>query len=276
MKLVTKADGSKQPYQRKKVIKTCRRLRANKETAELVADQIENQLYDGIPSKKILQMIFKYLTDPPGVKHQVDLRMAISLLRSQPDFEQFIQMLLEEYGYTISGNQVLRGKCVEHEIDAVAQKNEETYLVEIKHHSNNHAYSGLDIPRITQATFDDLVDGFNLGLNSINFTKAMIVCNTKFSGHATQYATCKGIDKIGWNAPPKKGLERMIEEKKFYPVTLLKGLSKKRREKLLDKGIILLKQLIAVDAGELAKKTKIRKDLLERAILQAQEIISNN
>lgn len=156
MMLITKADGTKQTYQRKKVIKTCRRLRASKETAEHVADQIENRLYEGISSKKILQMIFMYLTDPPGVKHQVDLRKAISLLRSQPDFERFIQMLLEEYGYEITGNQILRGKCVEHEIDAIATKDDETYLIEIKHHSNNHAYSGLDIPRITQATFEDL------------------------------------------------------------------------------------------------------------------------
>lgn len=276
MPVITKADGTKQQYQRKKIIKTCRRLHASKETAELVANQIEKQLYDGIPSKKILQLIFKYLTDPPGVKHQIDLRMAVSLLRSQPDFEQFIQMLLEEYGYAISGNQILRGKCVEHEIDAIAQKDDEMYLVEIKHHSNSHTYSGLDIPRITQATFEDLVDGFNLGLNSVHFTKALIVCNTKFSAHATQYAKCKGIDKIGWKAPPKQGLERMIEAKKFYPVTLLKGLNKKRREKFLDNGIILLNQLITADARELGKKTKIRKDLLERMIIQAQEILSNS
>jgi len=275
MSFVKKADGTTQPFKRAKIISTCLRLRASKETAETIADKIESQLYDGIPTKKILQMIYKYLTDSPVVKHQIDLRKAISLLRPQPDFEQFIRMILEENGYTVSNSQIVQGKCVEHEIDAIAHRGDKTFLVEIKHHRNHHSYSGLDIPRIAQATFEDIADGFELNLNSINFTKALIVCNTKFSEHATQYAKCKGIELIGWKTPPNRGLELMIEEKKLHPITILKRLEKKSFEKLMDNHIFLLKQLIAADVDDLWKKTRIPKIQLEKTTKMAKEILAN-
>ena len=110
-------------------------MHADREAAEAIADKIESRAYDGIPTQKILQMIFRYLKKHrPAVRHQIDLRMAISLLRPKPDFERFVQMLLEEHGYAVTSNRIIRGKCVEHEIDAIARKGGETYLVEIKHH----------------------------------------------------------------------------------------------------------------------------------------------
>lgn len=274
--LVTKADGTKQPFQREKIINTCLRMHASREAAESIADKIESRVYDGIPTKKILQMIFSYLKKyRPAIRHQIDLRKAISLLRPSPDFERFVQMLLGEHGYTVTRNRIIRGKCVEHEIDAIAQKGDETYLVEIKHHSNHHTYTGLDVPRIARATLEDLTEGLNLGLNSINFSKALIVCNTKFSEHAARYAECRGIDHIGWKAPPEHGLERMIEERGLHPITLLRGLDKGSREKLADNGILLLKQLITHDADELSEKTKISKDQLIDIMKNAKEILSN-
>lgn len=275
MLFVKKADGTTQPYKRAKIITTCLRLHANRETAETIANKIERQIYDGIPTKKILQLIYRYLTDSPVVKHQIDLKKAISLLRPQPDFEQFIRMLLEEYGYTVADSQIVRGKCVEHEIDAIAYRGKKTYLVEIKHHRNHHSYTGLDIPRIAQATLEDLVDGFRLNLNSLNFTKALIVCNTKFSEHATQYAKCKGIDLIGWKTPPNHGLELMIEEKKFLPIPILKRLGTKNKEKLMDNNIILLKQLLAADVDELNKNTRIPKNQLVKTKQTAKELLTN-
>lgn len=272
---VRKADGTRQPFHRLKVINTCLRMHASKEIAEKIADKIENRLYNDIPTKKILQMIFSYLKKyQPAVKHQIDFRRAISLLRPKPDFERFIQMLLEAHGYTVSCNQIVRGRCVEHEIDAVATKGNKTYLVEIKHHSNYHIYTGLDVPRIARATFEDLTEGFNLGLHPIDFSKVLVVCNTKFSEHASRYAKCRGIRQIGWKTPPKEGLERMIEEKKLHPVTILKGLNKSNREKLLDSGLILLKQLISRDVHELSKKTKIPMKQLTEAVKKAKEILS--
>lgn len=272
---VIKFDGTRQLFDKEKIVNTCIRMGAEKEAAELVAEKIKKRAYDGIPTKKILQMIFRYLKSyHPKIKHQIDLRKAISLLRPKPDFEQLVRLVLQEQGYTVTPNQIIRGKCVEHEIDGAARKGDETLIVEIKHHYNHHTYTGLDPSRIAWATLEDLTEGYTLGLNSENFTGAMIVCNTKFSQHAKQYAECKDLLHIGWREPPEHGLERMIEEKKLYPITFLRGLNKKERTSLLGEGIILLKHLITHDVNMLSKRTNIPRTKLHLLIKKSEEILS--
>ncbi len=271
---VTKADGTRQPFQREKVIRTCLRMRASREAAEAVADKIERRAYDGIPTKKVLQMIFRYLKSyRPAVGHQIDLRKAISMLRPKPDFERFVQLLLREHGYEVTPNQIVRGKCVEHEIDGVASLGGETFLVEVKHHYRHHTYTGLDVFRQARATFEDLTEGYTLNVNSTNFTKALVVCNTKSSKHASQYAECRGIKHIGWKAPPERGLEQLIEEKRLYPITFLRGLDRGTREKLADSGVLLLKQLVEGNISKIGKRTGIQRKHLVELTEKAKEIL---
>jgi hypothetical protein len=271
---VTKADGSKQPFYKDKVIRTCLRMHATEQQARAVADQIEKKVYDGIQTGRILQMIFTYLKEyRPEIAHQIDLREAISLLRPKPDFEIFVLLLLKEFGYIATGSQLVKGKCVEHEIDAVALKDEDVIYVEVKHHFQPHTYTGVSVCLETHAVLEDLMEGFKAGINRINFNKALIVCNTKFSEHALQYAACRKIYYIGWKAPVDRGLEQMIEEKKFYPITFLKDLDRVTEEKFGNAGIVLLKQLVEADASELQKRTKISRDRIEKLAKKAREIL---
>jgi len=50
--LVTKADGTKQPFTREKIVRTCLRMGATRVVAELIADEIENRVYVSIATKK--------------------------------------------------------------------------------------------------------------------------------------------------------------------------------------------------------------------------------
>ncbi len=273
MIFVTKFDGRKQPFNKEKVVRTCLRMRANLQQANDVANAIEKELFNGISTKEILQKIFKYLQEyKPEIKHQIDLREAIALLRPKPDFEQFVSLLLKEYGYRTETNQIIAGRCVEHEIDAVARKNNETVLVEVKHHLQPHTYTGVSIFLEVQAELEDLLEGYRWKKNNINFNKALIVCNTKISDHAKQYAICKGIEHIGWRFPEEKGFEKMIEEKRLYPITILKDLDMPTQVKLGDNGIVLVKQLVEMSMGEILKKTRIDKQKLEKLIKKAREV----
>jgi Holliday junction resolvase-like predicted endonuclease len=275
MMFVTKADGRKQPFYKDKVIRTCLRMHATQQQARAVADRVEKKVYDGITTGKILQMVFTFLKEyRPEIAHEIDLREAISLLRPKPDFENFVCMLLREHGYETSSAQLVKGKCIEHEIDGIAKKNGQIIYIEVKHHYQPHTYTGVSVCLETQAVFEDLVEGFGSGRNSVKFDKAMIVCNTKFSDHALQYAECRGILYRGWSAPADAGLEQMIEKKRLYPITFLKGLDSKTEEKFGDAGIVLLKQLVGTDASELQKKTKIPKDKIENLVKKAREILS--
>lgn len=274
MVFVTKADGSKQPFQKEKVIRTCMRIGANESQAREVADRIEDKIYDGIPTSKILQMLFTYLKEHrPEVAHRIDLRESIGLMRPRPDFEIFVTLLLKEFGYEASGSQLIRGKCVEHEIDGIAKKNDQTVYVEVKHHFQHHTFTGVSVFLEAQAILEDLIEGFNSGKLSTKFDRALVVCNTKFSEHALEYAACKKIEYLGWSAPLGKSLEQMIGEKGLYPITLLKILNKKTEERLGDCGIVLLKQLLQYNTEELYKKTRIPRDRLEELARKAKEIL---
>jgi hypothetical protein len=274
---VTKFDGTKQPFDKNKVVRTCLRMGATQETAQAIADEIESKLYDGISTRRILQMIFSRLKKhKPVMKLQVDLRRSLSLLRSAPDFERFIQLLLSEHGYEVTPNQIVKGRCVEHEVDAVARRNGKTCIVEVKHHYKYHTPTSLDVSRISRAVFEDVTEAYKLGLNNLKIDYAMIVCNTKLSEHAKRYADCRGIRHISWSSPPDHDLQTMIQEKKLYPITLLKGLNAETRNKLATNGVILLKQLTEKTLKELRRQTGVSKEKLGSIVDKARTILSGN
>ncbi len=270
---VTKADGTRQLFDREKVVRTCLRMGASWEIAEEIAEEIDGKIFDGIETGEILKMIFKLLRRyKPTISHLRDLREALAMMKPKPDFENFVQIVLSEDGYEVTPNQIVRGKCVEHEVDAIARKNGVTCLVEVKHHFNFHTPTGLDESRIARAVLEDVTEGFELGLNNIQIDKAMIITNTKFSEHAKRYAECRGILQIGWSSPPYRGLQDIIEENKLHPMTCIKDLRTEAREKLASTGTILLKQLTESRLEELKRKTGMSKETLEQIIGKARAI----
>ena len=274
---VTKGDGTSQLYDRGKVLRTCGKMGSTREIAEVIADKIETKIYDGIKTDKILRMILTLLyKHRPAINLLVHLKKALSLMKPAPEFEQFVRILMSNHGYGVTPNRIVRGKCVEHEIDAIAQKGDVTYIVEVKHHSNYHTPTSLDTVRISRAVFEDITEGSELGLNDIKVDKAMVVSNTKFSGQALQYAECRGISHIGWNTPPGHNLPTMIEEKNLYPITWLKGLDAATKRKLLSCGVIFVKELVERNPRELAEETGIEKRVLEKMIENASIVLSEN
>jgi HJR/Mrr/RecB family endonuclease len=271
---VTKADGTRQRLDKGKIVKTCIRMGVSKEAAEEIAQRIEMQVYDGIKTKQILNKIFREIRKyKPEAKHVICLRESLSFLRPRPDFERFIQLLLKEHGYAVTSNRFLKGRCVEHEMDAVIQKNGNTIIVEVKHHTNFHARTGLDESRIARAILEDVNEGFQLGLNDFKADWAMIVTNTKFSNHAKIYAKCRNIHLIGWSYPNERSLQTLIESKKLMPITYLRNLRVSDRKKLLSAGILLLRQLLIENPQTLSTKTKLSRETSKSIIDKAAIIL---
>ena len=263
--LVTKADGSKQWFDRAKIVKTCLRMGADRQTAYDVAEKVEKRLYNGISTAKILQLIFYFMRKyKPDISHLFDLRKGLSLMSSKPEFEKYVQILLARNGFEVTQNQILNGKCVEHEVDAIARKNGITYFVEAKHHSSYHTSTGLDESRIARAVLEDVTEGFAFGTTNLKIDRAMIVTNTRYSEHAIRYGRCRNILQIGWNSPANLGLQSMIEEKNLYPLSCLRSLRGEDRMKLVNSGIVLMKQMNEEDTANLSRKTGLPKQILDK------------
>lgn len=273
---VIKADGSRQLFDKEKVVRTCLRMGASMQVAYEVAAKIESRLYDGITTARILQMIFRFLPKyKPATRHLIDLRKGLSLMRSKPEFEVFVQLLLAHNGFEVSSNQLVKGKCVEHEVDAIARKGDVTYFVEVKHHANYHTPTGLDESRIARAVLEDVTEGFSLGRSGLKVDRAMIVTNTRYSEHASRYGECRGILQIGWSSPVGFDLQGMIEKKKMYPLACLRGLRKEVKDKLGNVGIVLMKQLAEEKPSLLAKKVGLSQLTLGEVVEKARVVMQN-
>jgi ATP cone domain/AF1548-like, C-terminal/Restriction endonuclease len=253
---VIKADGSKQLFDEEKIVQTCLRMGANRDDAVEVAQQVERRLYDGITTKKILQIIFVLMRKrKPAVKHLFDLKYGISLMDPKPEFEAFVRVILVHSGFQVSSNTILRGLCGEHEVDALATKDGLTHFVEVKHHNSYHALTGLDESRIARAIMEDVTDGYAHGLTRVKIDGAMIVTNTRYSEHAINYGRCRNILQVGWDSPELFGLREMVEKHKLYPLSCLRGVNTKARLLLVEAGIVLIRQLLEQDSRYLERKT---------------------
>jgi hypothetical protein len=267
---VTKADGSKQPFDREKIVQTCQRMGANFEVASQIATKIETSIHEGISTKAILQKIFDLMREQnSAVKHVFDLREGLSLMVSKPEFEVFVRVLLLHGGFQVKPNAVLRGLCGEHEVDAIATKNGEVYIVEAKHHSTYHALTGLDESRIARAILEDLTDGYAKGITDFKVDRAIIVTNTRYSEHALQYGSCRGILQIGWDSPEGLGIREIVGKYRLYPLSCLRGVSTETRLRLVESGIVLIKQLLEQDSRYLERKLGLSRSkvtfLMEKA-----------
>jgi hypothetical protein len=268
---VTKADATRQLFDREKVVKTCLRMGASRKIADEVVEKIEKRLYDGIPTSKILQMTFRLLRKyKPAIRHLLDLRKGLSLMDSKPEFEKFVQILLAHNGFEVTPNRLVTGKCVEHEVDAITRKDGITYFVEAKHHMNYHTPTGLDESRIARAILEDVTEGFELGKSNLKIDRAMIVTNTRYSEHARRYGKCRNILQIGWSSPTNLSLQNMIEEKNLYPLSCLRGLKSETKTKLVNSGIVLMKQLFEEKPSTLSRKTGVQKETLKQIIEKAK------
>ncbi|MEM3736689.1 MAG: hypothetical protein QXJ75_01160 [Candidatus Bathyarchaeia archaeon] len=89
---------------------------------------------------------------------------------------------------------------------------------------------------------------------------------------AGSYCECRGLRLIAWRYPPEGGLEKLIEEKSLYPVTILNSVNRDSLEKLSRAGIMLLKDLQTVPLEDLMQRTKISKVRLARILRELERI----
>jgi hypothetical protein len=163
---------------------------------------------------------------------------------------------LKEYDYEIKVHNILRGHCVSHEIDVIATKENKSYMIECKYHNLPGIYTGIREALYTYARFLDLCQGYEKGFCQ-GFEQPWLVCNTKFSEDAIQYASCRGVKLVGWSYPIDNSLEMMIEKKKLYPITMIRSLDPDSLDKLASSWFVLAIDLIRNPIEQLNRTTKI-------------------
>lgn len=245
---ITKASGDQSPYQREKLVRSMMKSGASEQLASEVAGEVEKSLYPGIPSKEIYKLAFSILRRrEKGTAGRYKLKRGIMELGPTGfPFEIYIAAILASEGFHVKTGQIVAGKCVKHEIDVVAERNELHYMVECKFHNKPGYMCDVKVPLYIQARFKDVEAQWkSLPGHEDKFHQGWVVTNTRFTDDALQYGICCGLYLLGWNYPAKDALKDKIDKSGLYPVTCLTTITRSEKQSLLDKGIVLCRQLMS-------------------------------
>ncbi|NLX47915.1 MAG: hypothetical protein GXY70_07095 [Euryarchaeota archaeon] len=210
---VVKRSGESEEFDPEKAIRAILRVGVSRKEAQAILESVRPHLYDGISTEELYRRIRSKLPSPKAQKYS--LKKAIMLLG--PDghpFESLMGRIFEQMGYEVLVRQILKGRCVSHEVDVVIVKDGRKATVECKFHNSLGTKSTIQEALYTWGRFMDLKDG-----NGVD--NPWLVTNTKFSSEVVRYAKCIDMHLIGWKYPEDRGLEKLVEQAGVYPVTVL-------------------------------------------------------
>ena len=241
--LIVKASGERKAFQQEKLERSLARSGANKSTINAIVEKVVSELYDGISTKEIYNRAFALLKkQKPVFASRYKLKKAIYELGPTGfPFEKFVGALMQYSGYTIKNNAMLEGICVSHEVDLVARNNRSQLLMECKFHSEAGRNCDVKIPLYINSRFNDIkaTDGFDAEND-----EGWVVTNTRFTKDAMQYGLCVGLHLLSWDYPLEDGLKDRIDRLGLYPITVSTLLTKREKQFLLSRDVVLCRQLL--------------------------------
>jgi len=230
----------------KEIYKTLIKSGANLDIVENITSEIENHLFEGITFKEIYKTAFKKLKKharPTAARYKLK-KGIMELGPTGYPFENFVGELLKHQGFKVQVGVQVQGNCVEHEVDVVARKDNKHFMIECKYHSSFRTKCSVKIPLYIQSRFLDIEKQWaKKSDHKHKFHQGWIVNNTQFSKDAIEYGQCVGLKLIGWDYPKEGNLKDLISKSGLYPVTCLNTLKKNEKQALLNKNIVLCKQL---------------------------------
>lgn len=267
---VKKASGVIENFNAMKLLDSLVRSGASREQAEEVLQQVVSRVKPYTSTKKIFRLAHKYLRQfNRSTVFRYSLKNA--LMRLGPTgypFERYIGELLRQYGYRVRVGLIMDGKCVRHEVDVYAERDREAAFVECKFRNSSESAPDVKVAMYFHARFQDLRASIGPRTDKKKFM-GWLVTNTRFTSDALQYGSCSGLILKSWGYPENEGLEKMIEEKKMYPVTVMSGFSSAQLRKLMEHRIILMKDLAAMVPRDIANLLSVSEkragDLREQA-----------
>jgi len=239
MPYILKATGEKELFNEDKLRLSVQRAGIPSDLWENAISHIKSTLYENIPTSEIYKHIIEFLEKSryPFSRAKYSLKQAImDLGPTGYPFEDYISEVLKMEGYSNQIRQILMGKCVSHEIDIVAEKDNTKAMVECKFHNMPGTRSDVHVSLYTKARFDDIKEKHNLN-------DVWLVTNTKLTSDALNYAICSNMKVISWDYPSNDGLRDLIEEYKLHPVTVLTTLSQNQKQELLANHVVLAKDV---------------------------------
>lgn len=224
---------------------------ATPDVVEEVWEMMKPMVYDGISTRDLYKLAFRLL------KREADSFAArYSLKRALKDlgpagyyFEQWVARLFNHANYETVTGQQLAGNSVTHEIDVVAQKDDELLLVECKFRNTEDAKITVTTPMYFLSRVNDFKGRvFSFFGKDMQFTAGWLVTNALMTTDSIDFSAYYHLNLLSWNFPEESSIKRRVDNAGLYPITCLTTINKAEKDMLLKQGCILVKDIVEDDS----------------------------
>ena len=243
---IIKSSGEKVKFSMDKLRTSLKHSGADHNLVEQIVDKVQDELYEGISTKEIYNRAYALLKRNKSIfASKYKLKKAIYELGPTGfPFERFMAALLEYSGYSTKVDTIMDGICVKHEIDVVAEKNGESYIIECKFHGEEGRKCNVKIPLYIHSRFNDVSAHWaTKKIKTKTLVKGWVATNTRFTADALQYGKCAGLYLLSWDHPKNDGLKDRIDRLGLYPITVSTLLTNREKQFLLSRDVVLCRQL---------------------------------
>jgi hypothetical protein len=271
---VIKGNGEKILFDAEKLKQALASSGAGIAEQENITRQVSSKLYDGISTRKIYQMAFDLLKKESH-KTAGRYKLKKAIMEMGPTgfpFEVFVGKIFETMGYEVETGVIVQGKCIQHEVDVIARKPGEMIMVECKFHMDSSTKSGVQVPLYIHSRYLDVKSAWEEQFGKDLRYRGGVVTNTRFSEDALQYAACVGLVLISWDYPLDTGLKYWVDKTGIHPLTSLISLSKKEKQYLMGKGIVLCNEL--EKKQDILREMGLTENQINKIIREAENLIA--
>lgn len=269
---ITKKSGESVAFDMEKLVGSLIQSGASQNDADYISNIVRDSIIDGMSTRKIYKLAYQLLRKR-STKVAGKYRLKKAIFDMGPTgypFEHLVSELIRLKGYTTETDQVLTGKCVQHEVDVFAKKANQTIFVECKFHNDVRKKSDVKVSLYVNSRFHDLKKKWEQDADTHHNFEGWLVTNTRFTKDAIDYGICAGLKMISWDYPAQGNLRQLIDSSGFHPITTMQSLTKKEKTYLLDNEIILCRQLM--NYTDLLRKIGIKENRISRIISEANQI----
>ena len=271
--LITKSSGEMAPYDAEKLRRSLLRAGAEHDAADRIVATVSGRITQGMSTRSLYRMAFGQL-HKRSHRAAARYRLKQGILDLGPSgfpFERFVARILEHDGYSVKVGEVVQGQCVNHEVDVVADKDAQHFLVECKYHNTPGRICDVKVPLYIKARFLDVAEQWHKQpANGSRTLQGWLVTNTRFTSDALRYGQCAGLRMVSWDHPENGSLRHRIDRSGLHPLTCLNSLTKADKERLLQLGLVLVRDIL--DRPEVLHDALIRGPRIAQVIADAEAI----
>lgn len=244
---VLKSTGERMKFSMDKLRNSLKRSGADHELVEGIVAKVKDEVYEGITTNEIYNRAYALLKRKKSVfASKYKLKKAIYELGPTGfPFERFVAAILKYSGYQVEVGVVLKGLCVTHEIDVLAEKNNSVTIIECKFHNDKSLNCNVKVPLYIHSRYNDVHGQWlNNKKEKKKLEKGWVVTNTRFTEDAIKYGTCADLHLLSWDYPKNEALKDRIDRLGLYPITVSTLLSNREKQFLLNRDVVLCRQLL--------------------------------